>query len=279
MWHKIKQILKKSPILVSIFHNVMMLKLYLQVNVESAKKLNSMPKDEIEKLRGLKDIYKGERCFIVGTGPSLTIEALEKIADEKSFAVNSAYMAYEYTRWRPNFYMIADDSAFKVLGKGCYTDCRYDYFFLGTTCEDKIPNCVNVCINSSNHFLINTIWNRLFKKVFPIARYSKDITKVIYGGKTVIYPAIQIAAYMGFKEIYLLGVDCNYKKRLSHADFVEGEKDYIYTDQWAVTTSEMMIMQFEEMSKLLPADVRVYNLSTEGNLDAFPRRIITDIIM
>lgn len=278
MWNRIKQILKQSTIIVSVFHNVMMLKIYCQVNIEAVKKHRNMPRNEIEKLESLRDVCKGERCFIVGTGPSLTIEALDTIAGEKSFAVNSAYMAYDYTKWRPNYYVITDDSAFEILGRGCYQNHIYDYFFLGTVCDEEIPNCINMCINSSNHFLINTIWNKLSNKIFPIARYSQDISKVIYGGKTVIYPTIQIAAYMGFKEIYLLGVDCNYKKKLSHADFVEGEKGYQYSEQWAATTSEMMIMQFEEMSKRLPEDVKVYNLSPTGNLEVFPRKKLTDVV-
>ena len=42
--------------------------------------------------------------------------------------------------------------------------------------------------------------------------FSEDVARVVYGGATVTYACIQIAVYMGFKEIYLLGVDCNYCK-------------------------------------------------------------------
>ena len=40
--------------------------------------------------------------------------------------------------------------------------------------------------------------------------FSYDITDTIYSGPTILYEAVQIAVYMGFSEIYLLGVDCNF---------------------------------------------------------------------
>lgn len=39
---------------------------------------------------------------------------------------------------------------------------------------------------------------------------SEDITKGVSRGHTVTFTSIQLAIYMGFKEIYLLGVDFSY---------------------------------------------------------------------
>ena len=55
-----------------------------------------------------------------------------------------------------------------------------------------------------------TYYKMLFPKN-PIG-FSRDIASVVYSGQTVTYSMIQFAAYMGFKEIYLIGVDCNYSK-------------------------------------------------------------------
>ena len=38
-------------------------------------------------------------------------------------------------------------------------------------------------------------------------KFSDDLTEGIYSGTTVLYAMFQIAVYMGFKNIYLLGVD------------------------------------------------------------------------
>lgn len=43
------------------------------------------------------------------------------------------------------------------------------------------------------------------------AKFSDDCYAVVYDGFTITYSLIQLAIYFGFKEIYLLGADCNYE--------------------------------------------------------------------
>lgn len=49
------------------------------------------------------------QCFIVGNGPSLKIEDLEKLRDKFCFAVNRIHLWYDQTDWRPNVW-VSDDS-------------------------------------------------------------------------------------------------------------------------------------------------------------------------
>jgi len=42
-------------------------------------------------------------------------------------------------------------------------------------------------------------------------QFSKNLLKGVYGGYTVIYIMLQIAFYMGIREIYLLGIDFNFR--------------------------------------------------------------------
>ena len=42
--------------------------------------------------------------------------------------------------------------------------------------------------------------------------FSPNAYEVVYDGYSITYSLIEIAIYMGFKEIYLLGADCNYPK-------------------------------------------------------------------
>ena len=42
------------------------------------------------------------------------------------------------------------------------------------------------------------------------SKFSDNAFEVVYSGYTITYSLIQLAVYMGFKEIYLIGVDCNY---------------------------------------------------------------------
>ena len=68
----------------------------------------------LKKLRGK---YEGQCCFIVGNGPSLTIEDLEKIKCEHCFGFNRIYETFDKTAWRPEFYMVLDNDVMRNVAK------------------------------------------------------------------------------------------------------------------------------------------------------------------
>lgn len=69
---------------------------------------NLIMKWESRRISGIKDVYKGKRCFIVGNGPSLRVDDLDKIKNEYSFASNKIYKIFDKTMWRPDYYVICD---------------------------------------------------------------------------------------------------------------------------------------------------------------------------
>ena len=60
-------------------------------------------------MRELKDKYKGQRCFVIGNGPSLTAEDLNLLKGEVTFASNRIYKMFEQTDWRPTYYAVFDE--------------------------------------------------------------------------------------------------------------------------------------------------------------------------
>ena len=62
---------------------------------------------ETEKQKG---IYQGKRCFILGTGPSLQYEDLDRLKEneELCISVNEIVHAYAFTAWRPDYYVVTD---------------------------------------------------------------------------------------------------------------------------------------------------------------------------
>ena len=50
--------------------------------------------DTIQRLGALQDIHKGERCFIIGNGPSLKQTDLTKLKNEYTFGLNRIYLAF-----------------------------------------------------------------------------------------------------------------------------------------------------------------------------------------
>ena len=70
-----------------------------------------------KKLKKLKNKYEGMRCFIIGNGPSLTIDDLELLEKEHCFAFNRIYETYDKTKWRPEFYMVLDNDVLRTVAK------------------------------------------------------------------------------------------------------------------------------------------------------------------
>ena len=60
------------------------------------------------KISDMKDSHKGERCFIIGNGPSLSADDLDKLIDEDCFGVNEIHKIFPKTNWRPKYYLIMD---------------------------------------------------------------------------------------------------------------------------------------------------------------------------
>lgn len=209
-------------------------------------------------LSHFKDIHKGKRCFIIGNGPSLRMEDLDTLADsgEICFASNGIFLAYPKTKWRPTYYSIIDFDAYR---KG------YHALELG----------------DANTYFIRTFYNdngleppadtNRFHVVFTRKEpfFSDDITGCVCSGGTVTYCMMQIAAYMGFSEMYLLGVDNTCGTADNH--FV---KDY---DTYAPINSFQLypdvILPLYQTAELWSRShgIRIYNATRGGALEVFER--------
>lgn len=63
---------------------------------------------EIECLKLFKDVYLGERIFILGNGLSLNKVDLNRLKNEYIFVVNKIYFLFDKIDWKLNFYICLD---------------------------------------------------------------------------------------------------------------------------------------------------------------------------
>ena len=70
--------------------------------------------DSRKRLSKLRNIHAGKRCFIIGNGPSLRKEDLQKLYQrgEYTFACNSLINLFEELQFFPTYYFVQDN---KVL--------------------------------------------------------------------------------------------------------------------------------------------------------------------
>ncbi len=217
-----------------------------------------------------KDIHAGKRCFIVGTGPSLCVEDVEKLQGEISFGVNTCLKLFDKINWRPDYYCIIDPDTFNNLKEEIKTYEVNNLFIADNRMHVEHDNIEKFPLDCSRFF-----WN-MFPKLFPVTKFSNNIVKKIYDGCSVVYACLQIAAYMGFSEIYLLGVDCNY----SDPDKLHSKMtDYVnYQYHWDQSTGEGMIQSFKVAFEYAERNnIKILNATRGGLLEVFPRVELDEI--
>ena len=231
-----------------------------------------------QKMKLLNGKYTGKRCFIVATGPSLTLEDLYLIKDEITFGMNSLCGIFDKTDFRPTYYAIQDKVVFNKMKP--YLD-RYGIseLLVGIANTHNIGfsdkdldshrDWIGFPLNASYH-----LGDMVYRDKYYV-KYSSNAFKQVYDGYSITYSLIQLAQYMGFSEIYLLGVDCDYKKgRVNHI-FEYGDKDSEHHD----FQYQRMIKGYELLSRKkdeLP--FKIYNATRGGMLELFPRVTLEDIV-
>ncbi len=226
-------------------------------------------------LEKYKNLYHGKRCFIVATGPSLTLEDVEKIKGEVTFGMNSVFRLFDKTDWRPDFYGVVDtwvyDNIKEDLEK-CTFDCAFypdKYIKWENDFTHPIPLYQGIGYNA----YIRSIIPKRYRRV----KFSKDISKRVFEGTSVIHFLLQIIFYMGFEEIYLLGTDCNYSGKVKHSELVS----YKNSNQIGNSPEDIyngLIEDYEFANKVAKErGIKIYNATRGGMLEVFPRVALEDL--
>jgi len=148
----------------------------------------------------MKDSYKGKRCFIVGTGPSLAYKDLSFLKNEITIALNLAIMTLDIYGIQPTFNIIAD--------KYQYINYREIYEKLSYKTSIKKIIVASACDTFPKELIDNNTFFFPIKLQQENADFSEELIKKGFArGKTVAFDAIQLAYYLGFEEVYIIGMD------------------------------------------------------------------------
>lgn len=249
---------------------------YRVLNERIAYKQRICNRDILEEWHKLKNSAQAKRCFIVGTGPSLRIEDLEALKGEVVFAPNRIYELLEHTNWQPTYYINQDHNLIQTFGDRI-KKVNAELTFLPVDYRSDFKG---------EQYRFFVLKHRDF---YPKdAPFSRDISRYLAQGFTVIYGAIQIAAYMGFKEIYLLGVDHNYnifrdsngrvvRNENKSGNYAAGMTNYINHEN--LPRAEETTLAFETAEKLSKKlGIKIYNCTRGGKLEAFERKDFDQVV-
>ncbi|MDI1304838.1 MAG: DUF115 domain-containing protein [bacterium] len=231
---------------------------------------------DVKKLVGknsaFKNVHAGERCFILGTGPSLNDlngYQIEKLRSEIVFGVNSLYKSSVTSDLNPKYYTLIDNVYWETLSS-VFQEIG-DRYKLNPPIFLTDPRARKLI--SELQLKQQTIY--IQAKKYPTYKMSSEITENIFGAMNVISYSILVAIYMGFHEIYLLGCDYNAFCGLGSGHCYDDKEEMksvsydlaFYLKYYHLTT------EFHYLIAKLAAEkgVKIINLTKVSLLDAYPR--------
>jgi hypothetical protein len=155
-----------------------------------SEQLDPRRRASAKRMIALKDKHRGERCFIIGNGPSLKKTDLSRLENEPTFGLNRIYLLFDEMGFATSYYvcvnrLVIEQCAQEIVAK---VPCPK---FIGWQARD----------------LIEFTPDMMFFHSRPDLRFSTDLLEGVWEGATVTYVAMQIAYYMGFSQVILIGVD------------------------------------------------------------------------
>lgn len=270
----INKLEKKSKILYMIGKATRYIYIYIQTIVlenQRIKRKKGYKDQRYIDLLNLKNKYLGKRCFIIATGPSLRLEDIHLLNNEYTFAMNSVCMLFDKTKWRPNIYAIQDENVYEKVEKILLNN--KEGVFVSSNIQKRFPKSKIFSafpLNSKYNYFDYRYTDKLHVK------FSDDAYSMVYDAYSITFSIIQIAIYMGFKEIYLLGCDCNQKV---------GEKNHfieighVEERQKLSTSAERNIFSHEKIKNYCSErDIKIFNATRGGALEVYPRVNLEEVL-
>jgi hypothetical protein len=215
-------------------------------------------------LEKFKNIHEGENCFIIGNGPSLNKMDLKPLSKCNAFGMNKIFLIFKKVKLKLSYYVavnpyVVKQSVKEIRSMACPV-------FLPLMHKKMFKNSVGV------YYITNKASEKPFAKDISRNRVSE--------GWTVTYVAMQIAYYMGFKNVFLIGVDHNFKCKgepnelqlLNEEDKNHFDPNYFKGKEWQLPDLKNSEKAYKLAKKIFKKDGRkIYDATVGGNLNIFQK--------
>lgn len=165
----------------------------VRASIWPAATLHPWRRDSIRRLAELKDMHRGKRCFLIGNGPSLKQTDLSLLKDEFTLGQNRIYLAFPELGFSTSYYLSVND----LVVEQCASEIQ----------SLAMPRFVSWRARKwltpqENLYFLHTTYTG--------EKFATDIRERVWEGGTVTYTALQVAYFLGFQQVILIGVDHNY---------------------------------------------------------------------
>ena len=233
----------------------------------------------------------GQRdCYIVASGPSLAEMDLSRLHGRACFGVNGSIVKTAACGLALTYFVVTDKNfardRFALIRQGITSgaNCLFSFRVLNEIAERE-PSL----LGSDRLFLIQEINARYgHAKLDPVAfdawaereaglllhessrgargwvGFSTSVDKGVFTGQTVVFSALQVACALGFRRVFILGMDLGGTGRL--ARFYESG-DNVVASRLDLDFDHYIVPSFELARDLCDAEgVALYNVSPQSRL-------------
>ncbi len=165
-------------------------------------------RNSLAQLLALKNRHQGETCVIIGNGPSIAGCDFRRLSHVPAFCLNRGYLMWKEQKLTPSYLVAVNDLVIE----------QFHADIAAIACPVFVPWTQRAHFaGSRNTIFLEMRWHK---------RFFADPRQGIWAGATVTFAAMQLAYFMGFKRVLLIGVDHRFKETgLPHAEVLQKDND------------------------------------------------------
>jgi len=231
----------------------------------------------------LKNIGKNKRIFLVGNGPSLNDMDLNLLDGEYSIAMNRISLIYPKTKWRPTYYIFTSSNCHDSRWGNEWCKSISKASHEKTTTPIIWSRYKNEIEKRSQALPTDTIYLDTVSEhsIGSEKSFSTNAEEIIDKSGTTMNIALQLAYYMKFSEVYLIGCDSNWetaKHTKTFGDPNHFDKSYhAYIGDGQVEFNRMNNTHIRAKKEFGKAGINIKNAGLNSAITAYDKVEFTEL--
>ncbi len=223
----------------------------------------------IKSIKRFYNIHKDEKLILICNGPSLNKINFDIFENQIIMGLNKIFLGFHKFNLYPKYYLATNKKVIQSSIK-----------------EIDDLNCIKFTPTHSKDILKNGPLN-YFLNISTKENFFLDITKGVNEGYTVTYVGLQLAYFMGFSKVVLIGLDHKYsfKGEPNQESYMKGndpnhfDPSYFKNQSWDNPDLENSEKYFKIANEIFKKDNReIIDSTVNGDCNVFPKMELEEVI-